>query len=242
MWQLTAPAIRGAILDFSALGQSHTAVTQLVDGDLTLVNAIELLDWERAEQQLMTCEVCGITGCAPGNWVQVKRSESLALITPAFSLLSEAPQHLAREYVPPHYLLEKGVIFIERVQYSDIFHRLADFPGFATLAPLMSQEIGKIYQLEAPFQVLDDWQAPPKLLPDIVIASSEGSHLEQIQHLTDLLEQLLCENRPVNLRPTVQADQVINFYLDVAGVPRWPVLSYDGTHYSLYLEPGYIIT
>jgi hypothetical protein len=240
MWKLNHLTTRKARLDFSSSGQPQADVTQLWESDIELVNAVECVNWSDSDHQFMICESCGFAGCKSQDWVEIRRTGSIAIITPAFMRLEEAPKSLENEYLPPHYLLERGAIYIEQESYKSMLC-LAPFPTFETLSPLSTWAASKIFQLEAPNRVLGHILYPPKLCMDIVIASSEGNFMEQTSELISLINTLLIADRPAILRRRTERDQVISLYLDISGFPEWAALSYDGSRYALYLNPGYII-
>lgn len=55
------------------------------------------------------------------------------------------------------------------------------------------------------------------------------------------MTKLLKAGDRVTLRPVKPQEQVITFYLDLAGIPPWNAVVYDGVGYKLYLEPGYVL-
>ena len=159
------------------------------------------------------------------------------LIMPAFAAIKEAGER----YFPPPYLLERGAIFSVQEDYINMHSDLAVLPDLDAIASLSAWEAAKTFQLEAPNGVLGKILDAPELYPDIVMASSQGNFLEQTQYLLNLIDALLSKDESVIFRNVTERDQIISFYLDIAGIPEWKALSYDGSQYSLYLEPGYII-
>lgn len=212
-----------------------TSITQLWAGNIQLINALELVNWEDDALQFQICERCGIVGCASQGWVELKRSHNLALITPAFTRLEDAPANLRDEYLPPSYLYSGAIVLEDYAQLPD------RFPKFETLPLLQSWEAVKLFQLEAPHQILGDFRDQPKFDRDLILVSSEGSFIEQTDELLTLLDRLQNNTQPVQLRKVAEGDHIISFYLDVAGIPQWKALSYDNLRYSLYLEPGYVV-
>jgi len=74
---------------------------------------------------------------------------------------------------------------------------------------------------EAPNNILSDLLHPPTLLQDIILASSEGSHIEQTKKLISLIDQLRHQDQDITLRRVTENDRVISFYLDISGFPQW---------------------
>ncbi|MBD2037901.1 hypothetical protein H6F76_23390 [Leptolyngbya sp. FACHB-321] len=241
MWQLKNPITRRAELDFSASEQSRVTVTQLGDDRVQLINAVEYVNWGKARLQFLVCEDCGYVGCAREGWVELKRADPLALIMPAFTSIGEASEIIHSEYLPPYYFVERGAIYVEQETYTKTLCQIAAFPRLETLAPLSAWEAAKLFQLEAPSHVLGHLSTPPQFNQALVIASAEGNFREQTKVLTALINRLLTQLRPAKLQRVTEQDQIISLSLDLAGFPEWQALSYNGSRYALYLEPGYVI-
>ncbi|MGD1857037.1 MAG: hypothetical protein ACFB2W_22620 [Leptolyngbyaceae cyanobacterium] len=165
----------------------------------------------------------------------------MALILPAFQAIIQASRGLENEYLPPKYL-HSGAGWIDQSLYEETLMDLAPCPEFQQLPQLTSWEAAKLVQWEAPQQILGGIHSRPKLPPDLVIASSTGSFLEQVPIFTELLNQFLDAADSVIVQSIQAEAQVIGFYLDLAGIPQWNALVSDGDVCSLYLEPGYTLT
>ena len=127
---------------------------------------------------------------------------------------------------------------MEQEIYTNTLCKISDFPSFEMLEPLSTLEAGKLFQLEAPACVLGHILNPLQLNQDMIIASSQGKLIEQTKELTSLVNRLLTNIHPAKLNSVTEHDQIISLYLDIAGLPEWKALSYNGSRYSLYLEPG----
>ncbi len=241
MWKLENLTTKKVKLDFSSSGQADAYVTQLWDANVEIINAIEYVDWIDFNYQFIVCESCGYKGCKSQDWVEIKRSGSIALIMPAFTRIREASKQLRDEYLPPHYLLKRGAIYIDQESYKSELSQIIPLPDFEALLPLSEWEASKIFQLEAQNGVLGHILNSPKLYPDVVIASSEGNFMEQTSELISLVNNLSKATHAAKLRKISERDQIISLYLDIAGYPEWAALSFDGSRYSLYLNPGYVI-
>jgi hypothetical protein len=241
MWTPESLQTKTATLDLSSYGRPNACVTQLWNDRTELINIVEHVNWHDLACQFLICESCGIVGCKSQGWVEIRRSESIVLIMPAFTQLRDASKPMINEYLPPTYLLERGVICIEREIYESQFRSVAPFPNFEQLPELAAWAAAKLFQLESPNQVLGSILNPPELYPDIVIASSEGSFIEQTSALVSLVNTLSKSTDTIHLRRVTEADRLISLYLDISGYPEWAALSWDGLRYSLYLKPGYII-
>lgn len=242
MWQLSHPVLKSASLNLVDLGQGNADVTQLWQDDIRLINIIGAVNWQdpAANFQFELCETCGIVGCQPQGWVSVRRlGPDLVGILPAFEPIFDAPKDLENEYLPPVYLHD-GSIWLKKSQYEQL-GGLVSLPEADQLPWLTSWEAAKLFQWEAPYRVLGELLSLPKLAPDLVLASSEGSFLEQVPILCELVQQLLIGRDRVTLRPVKPKEQIISLYLDIAGIPQWQALVDDGKSYQLYLTPGYVI-
>lgn len=162
---------------------------------------------------------------------------SIVGILPAFHKINQASEQLRHEYLPPAYL-HNGAIWIQQSDYREL-QSIAPFPDHRQLPKLTPWEAAKLLQWETPHQILGDIYSPPTLLTDLVIASSEGSFLEHVPIFTTLIGQLLTSVNSITIRPTQPQEQIISFYLDLAGIPHWNAMAYDGKAYKLHLEPGY---
>ena len=241
MWKLTSPTLRKSTLNFSNSWKAKTSVSQLYAEDIQLINAVEYVNWEDTHYQFVVCEGCGIIGCQSQGWVDIRKIEALAVIIPAFKMIHEASKIMEDEYLPPYFLLKKGAAYLNRDLYRHTLCQLANFPTFESLASLSAWEASKLFQFEAPNNILSDLLHPPTLLQDIILASSEGSHIEQTKELMSLIDKLRHQDQDITLRKIAENDRVIAFYLDISGFPQWKAMSHDGDRYSLYLEPGFII-
>jgi hypothetical protein len=221
-------------------------VTQLWSDQGELINTVEYVNWGDPDLQFIVCD-CGIPRCKSGDWVSIRRSGSLVLVTPALGKLSQvAQEHPSQldydnEYFPPKYLLEHGIICLDQDDYSSIISPMAPQSSFELLPPLLAWEAVKVFQFEAPSRILGHVSTAPKLPEDTVLASAAGDVKDQVAELMTLLNQLYQSTHPVQLRHTREGNQVISLYLDLAGFPKWDALVYNGCKYSLYLEPGYVI-
>lgn len=242
MWQLTHPTIKSTVLNLVDIGQGETTVAQLWQDDIRLINVLDRVNWPDAEAnfQFELCETCGLVGCQSEGWVSVRQLGSKVVVLPAFQRIDQANESLKQEYLPP-VCLQDGAIWVEKSDYQAL-KSLAPFPDFKQLPGLTAWEAAKLIQWEAPQKILGDIYSSPQLPNDLVIASSEGSFLEQVPIFSELLAQLLASDTSVIIQTIQPQEQVISFYLDLAGIPQWNALVYNGECYQLYLEPGFPIS
>src|SRR5687768_9171850 len=128
MWQIKNPEIRPATLDFSSSGQNRLQVSQLFADGIEIINALELVHWDEEKIQFLICEACGFTHCKPGNWVSLRKSESLILILPPFEAISGESRE-NEEYRPPNYLNQKGVAYFDADIYENLRSKHPSFPS-----------------------------------------------------------------------------------------------------------------
>lgn len=233
------------MLTLADIGQGKTSVSQLWHNDIRLINAIPYVNWQDpdANFQVELCETCGIVRCQPQGWVSIRRlGAGLVGILPAFSIILESSEALRNEYLPPDYLAHSS-IYLEKSQYERL-RETVSWPEYDQLPQLTAWEAAKLFQWEAPYQMLGDVFRVPRLPPDeVVIASSEGSFLEQVPMVSKQLHQLVLRGQEsIAIRPVSSLETVISFYLDLAGTPEWNALVSSDGHYGLYLEPGYVIS
>src|SRR5687768_17513850 len=130
MWRIEKLELRPATLDFTSSDQGWRQVTQLFADGIQLINALELIEWDEEETQFLVCEQCGITHCKQGDWVRVRRSESMVLVLPSFDYLSPLLDDDKVEYSPPRYLRERGIAYIDRSTYESLGAQHSSFPPF----------------------------------------------------------------------------------------------------------------
>lgn len=243
MWQLSNPTLKKTTLNFEASGLSKVTVQQLWQDDSRLINAIEYVNWQDSgcDFQFIVCEVCGYVGCEPRGWISLRRMGNLVAIMPAFSTIAEAPDYMTTEYLPPYLLQTKGACFIKLEQYTSQFVDCFRFPPLEEVPYLLAWEAAKLFQFEAPVEILGKILQQPILDSNSIVASSEGNFLEQVEQLNQLIKELIASSDRVNLRPIRSYEKIISFYLDTAGFPEWQALVFDGTRYLLFISPSFVI-
>lgn len=235
MWQIKKPEIRRAMLDFSSSGQGTREVHQLVSDGVVVINALELVDWDPEMTQFLVCEECGITHCEPGGWVSLRRAGSLMLILPAVDYIWGEPLD-GKEYGPPSYLRQRGVAYMDVETYES----LPFFPAIDEITPLSLKEATLLFHCNAPGRVLGK---PPvvQVRSDDILGASEGDHVALLEELERLVQSQYKSLSLAQLRPLLDGERVIWFYLDGAGFIQWAALVFDGTTYRLLVDSEYVI-
>jgi hypothetical protein len=185
MWQISNPEIRTGRLDFSSSGQGTKAVSQLYSDDIQLMNAIELVGWEMDEDQFLICEGCGFVHCKSGDWVSLRAAGPLILVIPAFGSYFQDGE-VNTEYSPPVYLRKRGIPYFDVATYEELRATNASFPPIERIHGLEMWEAILAFQWDAPLQAFGRPPAQFAQREDLVIASSEGEHTEQVRWIESI--------------------------------------------------------
>lgn len=239
MWHVKNPEIKPATLDFSSSGQSQLLVSQLFSDGVKLINAVELVDWDSKDTQFLVCEACGMTHCESGDWVSVRKADSLILILPASEYVW-GERRDKEEYRPPNYLKKRGVACLDLFTYEIIRSRQSSFPPVEQIHQLNMREATLLFQWDAPAQVLGE---PPvvNVCRDVVLASSEGDCVEYLNQLEALMQRQYQDLSNAILRPISDSEQVLSFHLDLAEFLEWKAWVFDGSEYRLLVDSKYVI-
>lgn len=239
MWKINSLEIKPAILDFSSSGQGKLEVSRLVSDGIELINALELVEWDSEDTQVRICEECGVVKCQPGGWVSFRKSDSLVLILPAADYVW-GDREDNNEYRPPPYLMKRGIAYLTLSTYEDLRSRHSSLPAVDQIHELNLREATLLFHWNAPSHVLG---APPVISTrrDIVVGSSEGDHLEQLQGLEDLLRAQYEDKSLAQLRSRLSNERVVTFFLQSAEFIEWDALVFDGLDYRLLVDSSYVI-
>lgn len=247
MWRIENPELRRHTLDFTSSEQGLRKFTQLLVDGVELSNALELLEWRNGETQFLICSGCGIEGCKRGDWVRVRRSDSLILLLPAFDYVWAERDYDQTEYFPPSYLTQRGVAYFDRPTYEGLRSRYEvlrpkhdPFPPFEEIRQLSVKEATLVFHWDAPAAVLG---APPLVQPchELVVGSSEGSAVEYVKVLEELIKQQYEDESPAVLRPLSSDERVVSIYLDASEFIDWQALAFDGVRYRLLVDSQLVI-
>lgn len=171
--------IRKTKLNFSSSEQPNPDVNQLYSDDCCLMNAIELIDLEDLEEtQLLVCEHCGITQCASGDWVRIRRILDSIVFIPDFGKLLSEDEWERTEYTPPKFMEKIGIPYFSSHIYNQIKTLVNRLPEINDVPELTFQEAIECFKYEAPLKLLGDVQKINKPKYDLIIAS-EGFEKEK---------------------------------------------------------------
>jgi len=240
MWQIKDPEIKPTTLDFRSSGQSSRQAHQLCVDGIELINALELVDWDSKDTQFLICEACGYTHCKPGDWVSVRKSDSLILILPAADYVWGQGND-KNEYSPPPYLKKRGVAYLDVSTYEHLRSMNSSIPGTEKIRTLSLREAALLFQWEAPHKVLGE---PPELniRRDIVVGSSEGTYVEHLQQMENLIKRQYEDESCARLRSMDSNERVISFYLDGAEFIEWKAMVFDGSEYRLLIDSTHVVS
>jgi hypothetical protein len=234
MWEIKNPEIRPATLDFTSSEQGKREVVQLFSDDINLINALELVDWDTEDSQLLVCEECGFTHCKVGDWVSIRRSDSLVLILPSSNYVWGV-ENDRREYSPPYYLRAQGIPYLHSSTYEHLRSLHSSFPAIDQIQPLKLKEAALLFQWNAPERILGE---PPKVIvrDDMIAGSSE--HWKTLQKM---LETQYNSDSLATLRPISSNERVVSLYLDTTKFTEWHALVFDGSEYRLLVDSKYVV-
>ena len=239
MWQINEFEIRPSKLDFRSSGQEKLPVTQLFVDDIQLINAIELVEWNEEHSQFLICEGCGMPGCKSGDWVSVRRSDSLVLFLPSSEhVWREQKDYM--EHCPPAYLKQRGIPYLNSNAYESLRSKHPSVPAIDQLQPLTLKDAAVLFQWTVPDRILGD---PPEVAvrQELFVGSSEGDHVELLQTLEDLMKKQYESESSAELRSIASNERVISFYFDAAAFSEWQAMVFDGSEYRLFVESKYVV-
>ena len=72
-------------------------------------------------------------------------------------------------------------------------------------------------------------------------ACSHGTVEEYSGRLNEILGELRASEAQMTLRPCGETEEVVSFYLDVAGFPEWKALCLDRQRCLSVIEPGFLV-
>ena len=206
----------------------------LADGR-RIVNAAHLLKYESSSDcvQVEICEDCGVTHCAPGGWISLRRLQYDVLWLPAFAAMSSDAG--PKEYRAPTYMSREGVAVLSEQAYSRVRAHASALPATCNIEPLGSRDVVRILQWEAPGRLLGAFPDEPSLRHDGIIAGDQARHGQHIALLEQLLHRAWA--KPMTVVPFTGVERPL-FYLDQPGHPVWAPLAALGATWGLSLGGG----
>ena len=239
MWRIENLQVKRATLDFTSSGQGKRQVQQLFSDDIKLINALELVDWAPEDTQLLVCEECGFTHCKRGDWVSVRRADSLVFLLLASDYVW-GDEEAKREYSPPAYLKEQGIAYMDSSTYERLRSMHSLFSAIDQIQPLTLKEATLLFQWNAPDRILGE---PPevKIRSEIIVGSSEGDYAQHLNALEDLIRTQYASESIARLRSISNDERVISLSVDAAQFSEWDALVFDGSDYRLLVDSRYVV-
>jgi hypothetical protein len=232
LWYVETIEFESVELDFRSSGQGTRSSVALESGGVRLVNSIDLLDLEDPPGepvQVIICDACGCTRCAPGGWVVFRRIGTHVLWIPAWNQICEDKWGLD-EYAPPQYVESRGAVVFGSDLWKRLRCQIPALPSLMDLPPLATREIIRTLQWCAPGRVLGRFPEKPRLRRESVLAVSDGDLELEVRRVNERACELF-DGPGAMEAPTGRPPErgPIEFILDVPGFPSWaPFVSTPG--------------
>ena len=242
MWEIKNPTIQKAKLDFTSSGQGFYEVSQLVSDGVILMNALELMEFDEDEVQVLICDRCGTTNCETGNWVSFRKSGDCILLIPAFEQMGD-DEWSKTQYSPPKFYNKKGTPFFDLRIYKDLRNHFPDFPKIDEIKNLRMREAMRLAQQNMPLRIFGE---PPEINVrrdkfKYINASSEATPEEQLKRIEEILRKNYQNNLPANVRRPSANEEIIRLFIDINEFTDWKALIKTNSDYLLMLEEEFLI-
>jgi hypothetical protein len=242
MWEIKKPTIQKAKLDFTSSEQGFCEVSQLVSDSIVLMNALELMEFDEGEVQVLICDRCGTTGCESGNWISFRKSGDYILLIPAFEQMAD-DEWSKTEYSPPKYYKQKGTPFFDLQNDKDLRDNFSDFPKIDEIKNLKMQEAMRLAQQNMPLRIFGE---PPEINVrhdkfKYITAASEGTADEQLKRLQEILSKNYQNNSFARIRRPSANEEIISLFTDINEFTDWQALIKTNSDYFLMLEEEFLI-
>lgn len=195
---------------------------------------LELIDFEDADVQVLVCRGCGVTRCAPGGWVSLRRvtSEVVAWI-PSFRRM-EGSRDDVLQFSPPYGNGADSIpVFCSKV-WSKLRKLSDEIPKLDELPALSARECARILQWEAPGAALGSAPSYPGLNHALILAVGQGAVSDWIERFSQVLAAWTTSEAPVSLVDVV-GGAPNEAYLDLPGHPAWRPATFSGDRTVLHL-------
>lgn len=242
MWEIKNPIIQKSKLDFTSSRQGFYEVSQLVFDGIILMNALELMEFDGDEVQLLICDSCGTINCESGNWVSFRKSGDYILLIPAFEQM-EDDEWSKTQFSPPRYLKKEGTPFFDLQVYENLRKQLPDFPKTDEIKNLKMQEAMRLTQQNIPLRIFGE-PSQINVRHDKfknITASSEETVDEQLKRIEEILRKNYQNNSPARLRRPSLDEEIIYLFIDINEFTDWQALIKTNSGYFLMLEEEFLI-
>lgn len=185
-----------------------------------LINEMESIDVsEKGTFQTQICS-CGISGCASGNMVTLRRLGDWVVWLPLISRLIDEP--LNKDFSPPDFFKESGIPFFTKEMHASV----PKFPAWEKVSPVRNREWAYTLQLIAPYQILGKLPAAPKLSEDLSLTSGTP------EAINSLLAKAMNDNSPAKF----ESGNETEILLDAPEAISWRAFATVGNE-ARYLSP-----
>ncbi len=228
MWTVRELSVESVSYDFTDAGLGRGRSNRVLADGVEIANLASTVDLDDVTTQVVVCTSCGYPGCAPGGWVSVRRLGEFALIIPAFSRMAGSEDEL-REYAPPPYLVERGVLLLGQDNYRVLGGMVERAPSLSAVAPLNGRDAARVVQWEAPGGVLGRMPDPVQPRAEEFLAFEGDLGKEGGLQLLDEAIRQLEGTTAVRLRSLQPQDAPVMAYLDLPRAPGWsPIVRVPG--------------
>ncbi len=227
-------------MDFSSSGQAIVDVTALYADGESLMNAIELMEFDRDPIQFIVCDHCGYPGCSSGNWLSIRKIGENVIIFPAFTAMDDGEWE-SSEYKPPHFTRTKGSILLENGQYEEFRSLVKNISALSEVKKISSYEISRLLQWEAPFRMLGDYPNPITIKNDLPYTTSLQNDEQAVDELKNLMNHFQSSKLDIDLVPISGEDEKVSFFLDGTDFIEWVPMVKRNNDFGLALGGKYSI-
>jgi hypothetical protein len=208
--------------DFTSSGQAKSTYTSLTADDEILINMIELFEEDdNSTFQFLICEDCGVTQCAPGNWLSVRQSGNYALFIPAFKKILEQTE--TNEFKPPYFFNTKGALILTIDHYNNLKDIVPAFPDFTKLKCLSGFEALSLYKWETPHKMFGDFPNFKPLKTDHILWTSELDEPSVSKIIIDKTKSIAVANT-VHFVPLKDSEVPVSVFLEDFTTTEWKAL------------------
>jgi hypothetical protein len=220
MWRINTLEAIPVELDFSSSGGSRHASHAIHAGDVRLVNALDLVDFDPGGTQVHVCSCCGISHCEPGNWVALRRLGEFVVWVPALGHM-EPGDWERNEYSPPGFMARFGAPYFVPRAWEQLRAWREDVPDISELPALSSREAVRALQWSAPRRILGKYPAKPQLHREGLVAVTNGDLETEVRAVDETLARYFDCDDALQIQPSFRVASHIEFWLDLPSVPAW---------------------
>lgn len=239
IWIVQDFEARPVNLGLSSAGQGYRPVTAIRAGGVSITNALELLEVCPEQTQVEVCE-CGITQCAEGGWVSMKRLGNHVVWVPAWE---DTGRHEADavEYAPPPFIESLGAPVFTPECWGALRVLNYELPRVEQLQEATARDLVRVCQWAAPGKVLGVFPEVPRLRRELLVVVSVGDIATQAALVDRCRAEHFESREPMRIEPAGIATP-IEFSLDLVGTPGCVGFARVGERVCLSAGGGLVLT